>query len=270
MGVSSFPLFGELWMMTGVPPKRGRGRPKGSGKAGAPRAPSESDNDDGAWEVERQILLDENQDLKNRCAELKAALALNLEKSTAQLQRAGEVINDNEREIEELQNSLHASQDRIDKLMVDKMACLRRATEAEEREAQLQERIDNQQSGQPGPSTAGASASASASAGAPRRDRSSSVEEVPSQGQARVGAAVSAPPPPPPPQRQRRTGRQPWPPADELLLVSLIARLDTPRGGKPRFSDIARIWKEQFPDRIPRNEEQLKDKAWNIKATALM
>lgn len=50
----------------------------------------------------------------------------------------------------------------------------------------------------------------------------------------------------------------------------MIARLDTPRGGKPRFSDIARIWKEQFPDRIPRNEEQLKDKAWNIKATALM
>lgn len=226
----------------------------------------------GAWEAERQIVLDENQELRKKCAELEAALAKTLEESAAQARNAADVITDNQTQIEELQQSVRDSEDRIDELKVEKMALLRRATEAEERESQLKNRVEILECGQPWPPTGAASG---------RRDPASSRNEVSLSGPSRAAAPdqeVSAGPGPSqqasgitstPRARAVPTGRNAWPLGDEELLVRLIALLG-PRDRGPQYSKIERVWKDNYPDRIPRDQGQLKDKAWNIKAQILM
>lgn len=164
------------------------------------------------------------------------------------------MINDNKLEIEALQ-------DRIEKLREDKIAYLRRAAEAEEREAQLKERIAILQCGQPWPGpSAGPSRDEAPEAGQSRaaaRDRDVAVVPGPSQ---RASGAAAAP-------RERgagHTGRNAWSHEDEELLVRLIADVGE-RHKVPAYSKIEEIWSKNFPDRIPRDQGQLKDKAWNIK-----
>ncbi|KAG8167333.1 hypothetical protein KVR01_003022 [Diaporthe batatas] len=253
----------------------------------SPGRGASSENDSGAWEAERQVLLDENQELKNRLAEAEAALAQTQEELAEQDQKAADVIADDKRTIEELQESLNASQDRIDKLHVDKARYLRRATEAEEKAAELENHVRILQCRQPWTSTAGATSSG-------RRDPSPSRNDAPLSRQVEASAAApgqarSAAPPARVPSRlvfvgttapgemavhawhrgyTGHTGRIPWPNEDELLLVRLILEVG-PRDKPPRYSKIAKEWAEKFPDRIPRDQGQLKDKAWNIKAFIL-
>ena len=242
-------------------------RPYGplSFKSHAAAAFQTSSDDDGAWEAERQILHDEKEEQRNKCAELEEALSQTQDQSATQVLKARYAITASKLQVEELREALDAREGHIDKLRMDKGALLRRAIEAEEREARLQERVELLQCGQPRP-PAGASSGrrnppASSSTGVPSPDEGDAAAPGPSQ---HASGATRTPR-----ERAEWYARTRWSDEDEELLVNLIAQVG-PRNSRPRYSKLAKIWNEEFPNRPPRDEGQLKYKAWNITAKCLM
>lgn len=240
-------------------------------KSYAARASDARSDDDGSWEVDRQILLDENKELREKCSQLEHTLRQTQNASASQAQDPSDAFNASQRQIEELQETIIASQrtieklqdsinareDRIDKLRIDKSALLRRAIEAEQRGAQLEEQIEMSQRGQPG-SSSGPSSS--------RMNRSLSLGNVrsadeddaaaPRRSHQAFGATRA------PRERTEPRTRTRWPVEDEEDLVRMIAVYGT------EWSKMAPIWNRTHPDR-PRGEVQLKDKAYFLKAHAL-
>lgn len=194
------------------------------------------------WEVERQKMQDHLQELKKKCSNLEGVLRQTQDESARRAQ------------------AVDASEDKIEDLRMDKSALLRRAIEAENRAAQLAEQVELLRCGQPGPSTSTSSSRTNPPsslsrphASAPFIDLSASDEDdgaTPHRSQRASGATGTRSQP------QKRTE---WVERDANLLMRLIGL----KG--PKYSKLEVIWKQQFPNRHPRDQGQLKDKARNLK-----
>lgn len=178
--------------------------------------------------------------------------------SQRQIEELQESVIASQRTIEKLQGTINARQERIDELRVEKSVLLQRAIDAEHKGAELEEQIRNSQRGQPG-SSAGPSS---------RR-----MNPSPSLGHARSPDEGDAATPRPsrqsfgatrtPRERTEPRTRTRWTAEDEkeyIIMISVIG---------PYYSKLAEIWNERHPDR-PRDQGQLKDKAWFLKANILM
>lgn len=205
-----------------------------------------SSSEDAAWELQRQLMLDEFNALKKECSDLKKTLKQTQGESRRIQQASQEATNARENEVEELQMS--------------NSILLRRAREAEDREAELKEEIEILRCGQPWPS---APASSSRTNPPPSSSRPyASARVIDSDSSAANDAA--------PPRRSRPTfvytrtrkretqKRTRWSEEDAETLVRLIGRYGN------QYSEIEEAWKK-LPGRHPRDQRQIKDKARNYK-----
>lgn len=213
-----------------------------------------SSSEDDTWEVQRQLMLDEFNELKRKCSDLKETLKQTQEESARQIQEAS-------------QEAKNSRKDEIEELHMKNSRLLRRAKEAEDREAKLREEVKILRCGQPWPS---ATASSSRTNPAPSSSRPhASARVINSDSSADDDAARPDRPQPAfhatrrPPTREPQKRVQ-WSDQDAKTLVRLIGEY----GG--RYSKIEKAWETDFPDRHPRDQGQIKDKARNLKIWILM
>lgn len=206
-----------------------------------------SSSEDAAWELQRQLMLDEFDALKKKCSDLEETLKQTQEESGRIQQASQEATNARENQVEELQMS--------------NSSLLRRAREAEGREAELKEEVEILRCGQPWPS---APASSSRTNPAPSSSRPYASTRVIDSDFSAQDHAVPPRRTQPPFDNTRTRKREPqkrtkWSEADSNTLIGLIGRY----GGK--YSEIENAWKTYFPARHPRDQTQIKDKARNLK-----
>lgn len=205
-------------------------------------------------------MLDENQRLKNRCLKLEQTLTQTQNESARRIEEA---INASQEAITASQEASNALVDRIEDQQMKISALLRRALEAESREAQLKERVEVLQCGEPRLPAPSSSRNANLSpcrsgrpnASVPVFNLDFSADEVgPAPRRSQQGFDATRI------QRRREPQAQiPWSDEDADTLVRLIGRFG------PKYSKLQKKWEENFPDRHPRGQGQMKDKARNLK-----
>lgn len=210
-----------------------------------------SSAEDPTWKLERQIMLDEVKELKDKYSDLEEALRQTQTESARQVQEA-----------------MDASDHQIEELRTRNSALMRRVKEGEGREVKLKDRIKALLCGQPGPSALASSTRPHPSA--PFNDLVSSVEDDAADDDAADDYAAA----PRPSQRKsdamRKTKgrrepqrRTPWSDRDTRILINLIGEFGA------YYSQLERLWKDDFPNAHPRDQRQIKDKARNMKVNCL-
>ncbi|KAG6364012.1 hypothetical protein INS49_009115 [Diaporthe citri] len=230
----------------------------------APPASDTSSAEDASWQVERQILLDEIEDLNNKYSAIEKELRQDKRQSDRKISDLQEILthtrNESTRRIEEV---TRASEDKIEELSMTNGRLIQRANEAKEREAELEQRIDVLLSGQPGPLAAGPSSRTNPAPSSSRPQPSASFNLVdssaedetasPRRWQQASGAKRT--------ERNRREPqkRTPWSDHDTVTLLELTASHGA------QYSKLEKIWTTHLPNRHPRDQKQIKDKARNLK-----
>lgn len=233
----------------------------------APPASDTSSAEDATWQVERQILLDEVEDLKKKYSDIEMNFRQAKRQSDRKISDLQEILTHTRNETTSLiKEATRASEDEIDELSMRNGALIRRVKEAEERETELEERVDVLLSGQPGPSAPGPSSTANPAPSSSRPHPSATFNQVDSsaeddaatqlRGQQAPGATRIAR------NRKEPQKRTRWSEDDTMALLRLIASHGT------CYAEIARLWK-LFPNRHPRDQGQIKDKAKNLKVSYL-
>ena len=248
----------DLSIMPTVEVKRGRGRPRGSGKAkNSPskveknhasvrrstrvKPTTESQELEHVQSTELQRLLDEIRELKDKHADLEKTLE--------------QVRYESTREVREATDD---SDDLIQGVRLRNSAPSRRVNEAEGRGAQLEDPDATIVPGtQPGPS-ASCSSSRNAQSASPDIFDAPSEDGPPApQGPQHVSNSRRAV------QRKRKTQkRTKWPKPDEDRLVEIIGLIG-PDG--PFYAEAARMYMNDVPPLLPRDERQINDKLRNLK-----
>lgn len=230
----------------------------------APPASDTSSAEDGTWQVERQILLGEVEDLHNKYSDKEQRFRQTKRELDRKIWDLEEKLKYARNETaSRIKEATRANEDKIEELSMMNVALIRRANEAEKSEAKWKRRVDGLLSGQPGPSAPGPSSPANPAPSSSRPHPSATFIQVdssaeddaatPRRRQQASGAVSMA---------RRRSGPQKrtrWSEDDEMELLRLIASHGT------CYAEIARLWKELCPNRHPRDQGQIKDKARNLK-----
>lgn len=160
--------------------------------------------------------------------------------------------------------AINASEDDIMDLRMRNSKLLERAEKAEARNAELEGQVEVLRCGQTRHSAAASSSrprpGPPATSSRPPRpaspdpfDSSGEDEATPYRSQPASSAMRT------PRKKKEPQSRTAWDTRDVNLLVNLIKKFG------PYYSQIERIWTSDFPDRHPRDQGQIKDKARNLK-----
>lgn len=230
----------------------------------APPASDFSSAEDDTWQVERQILLDEVEDLKNKYSDMQENFRQAKFQSDRKISDLQEILTHTRNETtSRIQEATKASEDKIEDLQMRNIALLVRANKAEKREAEWKERVDVLLRGQPGSSAPRPSSRINPAPSSSRPHPSASFSHVETLAEDNVatrrrwqqasGATRTA--------RNRRDPqkRTPWSDDDTVTLLELIASHGA------YYSKLEKLWKRHFPNRHPRDQKQIKDKARNLK-----
>lgn len=230
----------------------------------APPGSDTSSAEGATWQVERQILLGEVEDLNNRYSAIEERLRQAKRESNRQISDLQEILTHTRNQTTSLiQEATEASQDEIVDLQMRNIALLRRANEAEKKEAEWKERVNFLLPAQLGSSAPGPSGRANPTPSSSRPHPSASFNHVdssagddaanPRRWQQASGATSTA--------RNRREPqkRTPWSDQDTVTLLGLIASHGA------HYSKLEKLWKRHLPNRHPRDQKQMKDKARNLK-----
>ncbi|KAK7735415.1 hypothetical protein SLS63_003885 [Diaporthe eres] len=107
----------------------------------APLASDTSSAEDATWQVERQILLDEVEDLKNKYSDMEKKLRQAERQSDRKISDLQEILTFTRNQAaSQVEEATEASEDKIQDLQMRNIALLRRANEAEKKEAEWKER----------------------------------------------------------------------------------------------------------------------------------
>lgn len=230
----------------------------------APPASETSSADGATWQVERQILLGEVEDLNNRYSAIEERLRQAKRESNRRISDLQEILTHTRNETtSRIQEATEASEDKIEDLQMRNIALLRRANEAEKREAEWKERVTFLLPAQLGSSAPGPSSRTNPIPSSSRPHPSASFSHVassaeddtatPRRWQQASGSTSTA--------RNTREPqkRTPWSDEDTVTLLGLIASHGA------HYSKLEKIWKRHFQNRHPRDQKQMKDKARNLK-----
>lgn len=231
--------------------------------------PSDTSSAEGAtWQVERQILLGEVEDLNNRYSAIEERLRQAKRESSRQISDLQEILTHTRNETtSRIQEATEATEDKIEDLQMRNIALLRRANEAEKREAEWKERVNFLLPAQLGSSAPGPSSRTNPTPSSSRPQPPASFNHVdssaeddaatPRRWQQASGATSTA--------RNRREPqkRTPWSDEDTVTLLRSIAIHGA------HYSKLEKIWKRHLPNRHPRDQKQMKDKARNLKVSYL-
>lgn len=227
-------------------------------------APGGSTAQDSTWEDQRQTMIDENQRLSDKCSELEANY-LDLMAKTSELERS--LTRTQNESAVRVQEAINDKEDQIMDLQLKNIALVRRVKEAEEREAQLKQKVEFLECGQPLRSAQASSSRTNPPPPPPSRPYASatainldSSDEDDAPPPRRSQQGFDAPRSTSRREPQRRTR---WSDEDENRLLRLIVQHGA------RYSRIEKEWRESFPRCHPRDQKQIKDKARNLKITYL-
>ncbi|KAK7705526.1 hypothetical protein SLS64_007893 [Diaporthe eres] len=234
----------------------------------APLASDTSSAEDATWQVERQILLDEVEDLKNKYSDMEKKLRQAERQSDRKISDLQEILTFTRNQAaSQVEEATEASEDKIQDLQMRNIALLRRANEAEKKEAEWKERVNFLLPAQLGSSAPGPSSRPNPTPSSSRPQPSVSFSHVDSSAEddaatprrwQQASGATSTP-------RNRREPqkRTAWSDDDTATLIELIASHGA------YYSKLEKIWKRHFSNRHPRDQKQMKDKARNLKVLYL-